>query len=375
MSTQQTTAKAVRDWRHHMHDEADAAYLYGQLSQAEHDPARREVFLRLAEVEHRHVGLWQKVLSDHGIAASTPRPSARARLMAWLARRFGPGVLLSALLREEGQEVKGYLALHRKSPPGSARETALTLAQESAHHAGTLQELAGGSGEPWHRIASGGILRNVVYGFNDGLTANFGLLAGVIGAVDPQHLHVVIVSGLAGALADALSMGSSGYLAAKSEQEVYAHEIEMERQELLLMPEVEESELALLYEARGVTRPEAERMARQAMTNPQRALDEQVREELKIAPAACQPLTEGCITGSATLIGALIPVLPFLMLPPFAAMWFSFGASMFAHFGVGAARSCFTGRGLFRSGIDMFAVGLGIAAAGYAVGALVEGWL
>src|SRR5207244_10351002 len=83
--------------------------------------------------------------------------------------------------------------------------------------------LAGRASEPWHKTGSGGFLRNVVYGFNDGLTANFGLVAGVIGAdVAP---HIVPVSGLAGMIADALSMGASGYLAAKSEQEVYAHEI------------------------------------------------------------------------------------------------------------------------------------------------------
>ena len=85
----------------------------------------------------------------------------------------------------------------------------------------------GREGEPWHVGGAGGLLRSIVYGFNDGLTANFGLVAGIIGAsVSP---HMVIISGLAGALADALSMGSSGYLAAKSEAEVQAHQIEMER--------------------------------------------------------------------------------------------------------------------------------------------------
>ena len=96
---------------------------------------------------------------------------------------------------------------------------------------------------------SGGYLRSVVYGFNDGLTANFGLVAGVIGAnVAP---HIVIISGVAGAIADALSMGSSGYLAAKSEAEVQAHQIEMERHEMRLMPDLEEDELAVIYEAKG----------------------------------------------------------------------------------------------------------------------------
>ena len=117
-------------------------------------------------------------------------------------------------------------------------------------HARELSEVMGREGEPWHVGGAGGLLRSIVYGFNDGLTANFGLVAGVIGAsVTP---HVVIITGLAGAIADALSMGSSGYLAAKSEAEVQAHQIEMERQEMRLMPELEEEELALIYEAKGL---------------------------------------------------------------------------------------------------------------------------
>lgn len=357
---------ALAEWRHHWQDEADAAFLYRELASVEADPQRKDIFGRLADVEQRHVELWDKLLREHGAATAAPRPTRRARFSAWLARRFGPGLLLPLLLREEGQEVKGYLALHRSSAPGAAQETALTLAQESAQHAQTLQKMSGGTGEPWHKAESGGILRNVIYGFNDGLTANFGLVAGVVGAsVEPR---VLLVSGLAGALADALSMGSSSFLAAKSEQEVYAHEIAMEKEELRLMPETEEAELALLYEAKGLSSEPARRMAAEVMRNPQQALAEQVREELKIGAAHATPSKEGWITGSATLVGALIPVAPFLLFPGEWALWISFAVSMLAHFAVGALRSLFTGRELLRSGFDMFVVGLGIAGVGYLVG-------
>src|SRR5213078_5041650 len=140
---------------------------------------------------------------------------------------------------------------------------ALILARESADHATTLGEIAGKGAEPWHRTESGGFLRNVVYGFNDGLTANFGLVAGVIGAaVQP---HVIMISGVAGMIADALSMGSSGYLAAKSEQEVYEHEIAMEKEEIALMPEVEMEEMELQYQAKGVDPRTARLMAEDVM--------------------------------------------------------------------------------------------------------------
>jgi predicted membrane protein (TIGR00267 family) len=111
------------------------------------------------------------------------------------------------------------------------------------------------------------------------------------------------------------------------------------------------------------------------MSDPQRALDEQVKEELKIAEARTTPLREGVITGVATAVGALIPVAPFFVLSGPSAIWASFGISMLSHFAVGGARSIFTGRGLFRSGFDMFVVGLGVAGVAYYVGEAVARWL
>jgi predicted membrane protein (TIGR00267 family) len=370
MPTETITPQTIATWRHHFRDEADAAFLYRALAVAESTPSKRDLYLRLAKVEDRHVGLWRQLLAEHGREEASPRPSLRARWLARLAGWLGPGVLLPILLREEGREVKGYIALYRESPPGtSAQQTALTLAKESAEHAEELGGIAGSTGEPWHRTESGGFLRNVVYGFNDGLTANFGLVAGVIGA--SVDLHIVLVSGVAGMIADALSMGSSGYLAAKSEREVYAYEIAMERDEIRLMPDVEREELALLYEAKGIAPERAASMARDVMRDPNRALDEKVREELRIGEAHTTPIKEGWITGLATAVGALIPVAPFFVFTGPAAIWTAFSLAMMSHFAVGAARSVFTGRSLIRSGMDMFLVGLGVAAVGYVVGDLI----
>jgi VIT1/CCC1 family predicted Fe2+/Mn2+ transporter len=278
------------------------------------------------------------------------------------------------LLVEEGREVRAYLDLHRRTARGApGSEESLTLARESAEHATTLGELSGKEGEPWHRAASGGLLRNIVYGFNDGLTANFGLVAGVIGASPATAHHTVILAGVAGLIADALSMGSSGYLAAKSEQEVYANEIAMERDEIALMPEIERDELALIYEAKGMSADSAHALATEVMADPKRMLEEQVQEELGIGDPHMSPLREGWVTGTATAIGALIPVFPFLVLSGTTAIVVSFAIAMLSHWLVGAARSVFTGRGLFRSGLDMFVVGLGVAVVGYFVGEKVAG--
>ena len=356
-------------FEHHWQDEADAAYLYRLLSDAEPDPTKKDLYRRLAEVEDRHVDIWAKLLAENGRRVRAFRPSARTRMLAALGRMLGPGFLLPMLLAEEGREVKGYLDMHRRTARGVAgRGEALTLARESAEHAETLNQISGRKGEPWHRIESGGFLRNVVYGFNDGLTANFGLVAGVIGAAATEAHHTVIVAGVAGVIADALSMGSSGYLAAKSEQEVYANEIAMERDEIALMPEVERDELALIYEAKGMSRDSAHALATEVMADPERMLEEQVQEELGIGDPHMSPLREGWVTGSATAVGAFIPVFPFLVWTGSTAIIISFVISMASHFIVGAARSVFTGRSVFRSGFDMFVVGLGVAGAGYLVG-------
>jgi vacuolar iron transporter family protein len=359
----------LHTFHHHWQDEADAAYLYRLLSGAEKDPKKSDLYRRLAAVEDRHVEIWASLLREHGRDPGTFRPSARTKLLAGLGRMLGPSFLLPMLLAEEGREVRGYLDMHRRTARGApGASESLLLARESAEHASTLTEISGRSGEPWHRTESGGFLRNVVYGFNDGLTANFGLVAGVIGASAQAAHHTVIVAGVAGLIADALSMGSSGYLAAKSEQEVYANEIAMERDEIALMPEVERDELALIYETKGMAADTALALATEVMADPKRMLDEQVQEELGIGDPHMSPLREAWVTGLATAVGALIPVFPFLIWSGTTAVTLAFVVSMASHWIVGAARSVFTGRGVFRSGLDMFVVGLGVAVVGYFVG-------
>ncbi len=359
----------VEIFAHHWQDEAEAAYLYGVLAAAESDPRKRDLYDRLAKVEERHTRVWGELLVQNGRAAPHFRPGMRARVLAVLGRTMGPRVLLPLLLAEEGREVRAYLEMHRSLEEGAVgRQEALLLAKESAEHATTLGEISGGGVEPWHRTGSSGFLRNVVYGFNDGLTANFGLVAGVLGATAAAQVRTVVVAGVAGLIADALSMGASGYLAAKSEQEVYQHEIAMERAEVELMPEIERDELALIYELKGMPKDEADRLATEIMADPRRMLDEQVREELKIGEQSTSPLREGVTTGTATAVGAVIPVLPFFFVHGATAITVSLTVAMLSHFLVGAARSVFTGRGLFRSGFDMFVVGMGVAVIGYFVG-------
>ena len=362
--------KTIKTWKHHLQDEVDASYLYSVFAELEEAAERKEILLELADVESRHVERWEEILTSYNVQIKTPKPTLKARLMAWYARKFGSAFPLARMLNEEAGEVKDYLALHKSSTLPDAKETALILARESAMHTENLQQLTGSSDEPWHKTESGGMVGTIVYGFNDGLTANFGLVAGVI--VATQDPRTLLLTGIVGTVVDALSMGASGYLAAKSEQEVYEHEIEVEREEIRLMPDLEEEELVLIYAARGVPKEQARLLAEELMSDPERALEEKIQAELKIGKTHATPLKEGWITGIATALGAFIPVAPFLFTTGATAIWIAFSLAMLSHFIVGAARSLFTGRGLIRSGIDMFVVGLGVAGIGSIVGVILE---
>ena len=371
MDHERPTADA--SWDEHYQDERDAAVLYRALAEIEKAPDRRELFGKLAAVEDRHAARWEELFREAGRPLPAYKTALRTRVLAGMAKSFGSSSVLPMLLAEEGREVQAYLGMARGTSHQQTHKAAVDIASDSAVHARELSEMMGREGEPWHTGGAGGMLRSVVYGFNDGLTANFGLVAGIIGAdVAP---HIVIISGVAGALADALSMGSSGYLAAKSEQEVHAHQIEMERHEMRLMPDLEEEELALIYEAKGLPKQQARETAHHLMQDPVQALNVKVREELNIHPAELAPLKDGLVTGTATAIGAFIPIAPFLVMDHGTAVWVSLVVSMLAHFAIGAARSLFTGRGIWASGRDMFIVGFGVAAVGYVLGEVIAKYL
>ncbi len=359
------------EWAGYYRDEMDAAWLYRRLASVEPNAERRSIFERLAQLEDAHVERWRELFAAQGAGVPTHTVGLQTRLLAWTAKLLGPASVLPIVVRQETAEASSYMRLARNSKERATHDAAMTIAAESAVHAQDLSNALGHEGEPWHGAAGSSYLRSVVYGFNDGLTANFGLVAGVIGAdVSP---NLIIVTGVAGALADALSMGASGYLAAKSESEVAARQVAIEKAELTLMPDLEEQELALIFEAKGLQPDRARDAARAIMSNPEQALRVKVHEELGIHPPAVTPLADGLVTGTATAIGAFIPLAPFFLMEAGTAIWVSLTVSMLAHFGIGAARSVFTGRGLFTSGRDMFLVGFGVAAIGYLIGALLMG--
>ena len=175
---------APKLWLHHLADEADAAFLYRELAAGEPDPKKSALYSRLSEVENRHVGVWQKLLTENGHSVPAVRVSVKAR--PWPGWRAGSARSGSSpcCSRRRARRSRATCSCTSPRPDGATGPAALRLARESKEHADTLSKIAGTVGEPWHKTQAGGFLRNVVYGFNDGLTANFGLVAGMVGAAE-----------------------------------------------------------------------------------------------------------------------------------------------------------------------------------------------
>ena len=242
-------------WLHHLEDEADAAFLYRELAQAERDPAKADLYRPAGPGRGPPRG---DVAQAAGRATATRSRRRRrrrgARFRAWVARRVGAGVLLPMLLEEEGREVKGYLNLYREAPEGVGGPDGPHAGQgvEGARRDAGVDERRGRRAVAQDRCRRLPPERGLRVqrrphrqlrprGRHDRRAGR------------PRHRpsHAVVVAGLAGMVADALSMGSSGYLAAKSEREVFEHEIAMEKEEIRLMPELEQEELSLHLPGQG----------------------------------------------------------------------------------------------------------------------------
>jgi VIT1/CCC1 family predicted Fe2+/Mn2+ transporter len=217
-----------------------------------------------------------------------------------------------------------------------------------------------------------GALRAAIFGVNDGLVSNLSLIFGVAGAgVDN---NVVILAGVAGLLAGAFSMASGEYISVKVQREVFERLIHLEAHEIGSDPEAERAELAELYVRKGLPGDLAERLATELMRDPEVALDTHAREELGLDPqeGLGSPLAAAGASFAMFAVGALVPLLPFLVTTGTPAVLASAVLSGIALFAVGAAMSSLTGRSFVLSGLRMLGLGAAAATITYFVGKLLD---
>jgi VIT1/CCC1 family predicted Fe2+/Mn2+ transporter len=222
-----------------------------------------------------------------------------------------------------------------------------------------------------HRAIGGNALRAAVLGANDGLVSNLSLVMGVAGA--ELSGQAIMVTGLAGLLAGACSMAMGEWLSVQSARELNQRQIAIEAEEIATVPEEEQQELALIYEAKGLTEEEAKVIAAKLMADKDSALDALTREELGIDPQELGGSAWAAAGTSFVLFagGAILPVAPFMLLAGTHAVIVSLLVSALALFLIGAAITLLTGRSAFFSGSRQLLFGLAAASVTYGIGRLL----
>jgi len=233
---------------------------------------------------------------------------------------------------------------------------------------GGARELASAEG---HRAGGqSGTFRAAVFGVNDGLVSNLSLVMGVAGA--NTEARFVLLAGVAGLLAGAFSMAAGEYVSMSAQRELFEKQLAVERRELAEDPQGERRELELIYESKGLPEEAAAKLASRMMADPVVALDTHAREELGLNMEELgSPWGAAVSSFCAFVLGAIIPVLPYLLFTSRIAFTTSLGLSALAMLVVGALISSFTGRGLLFGALRMLFVGSLAAAITYLVGRVV----
>jgi VIT1/CCC1 family predicted Fe2+/Mn2+ transporter len=378
-----TKKRLLENWN----EEIQASAIYSKLADREADPQRKRVLSELARMEDNHAEKWAGRLSEMGVAVPD-RTKVRLPRSMDLSLRFAP---VDAVIAHQEAEERRLTGVHSDLTGDQATDALLEqIGAEDAEHALALRGLMSGGGPPtrqpkrnvrsaldrilsretWHK-QGGGWIGGAIYGVNDGLAAVFGIVAGTSAATSGGHL--VLIAGLAGAVASAVSMGSGAYLATKSEGEVYEAQIATERREVEDNPDEERVELELFYQLKGLSEAEAKLLADRVAQDKEALLDAMVAEELELGPnPGGNPVQAGLAALASTAVGAIIPVIPFFFWTGATAIISAGVISILAHFAVGAAKTLLTLRSWWASGLEMTVAGIIVGAVTYAVGLLLH---
>ncbi len=359
-------------------------------------PREADILRRMAEAESGHRQRLEARMHELGIELPDPT-SVRLPLWLRLQTRIAPvGRLLAAREAAEDEEVDD---LYKRSTGDPTTDRLLReIRKEERSHSLAVQEIRSGSRsvdgsgasepavraeplaipgartrldrilgrEKWH-TTGGGWISGAIYGANDGLAAVFGIVAGVSGATGGSN--AVLTAGLAGAVASALSMATGAFLAERSEAEVAAANVERERQEIAEHPEEEKEELSLFYQLKGIDEKTADELAERMSKHPDAMLHALSAEEFGGAAAGGGDPTQAALAaGISTGLGAIIPVIPFMITTGTAAIIAAAIVSLIAHFLVGAAKSLVTLRTWWAAGLEMTLAGVIVGGATYLIG-------
>ena len=381
MTEDNATRRLLDAWR----GEVQARAQYEILAQRMKDPRQADIIRQIAVAEGRHRERVEKRLQELGVRIPTPE-SARLSALQRLQAQLAPvSVVLSRMEAAEQSEIDDRY--HTTTGDPATDEVLSSIRVEEQGHSRSIDELQAAhaadprpSGaqshldrilrrETWHRTGAGWI-SGAIYGANDGLAAVFGIVAGVSGATGGSSF--VLTAGLSGAVASGLSMATGAFLAARSEAEVAAANVDRERREVEENPDEEKEELSLFYQLKGIDVDTANELAGRVARDPQAMLKAQVAEELGSSEGGADPAQSALAAGISTFVGAMVPVIPFFFLQGTAGVIVAFIVSLVAHFLVGAAKSLFTLRTWWSAGLEMTLAGVIVGGITYGIGLLIK---
>lgn len=349
-----------RRYRRYLAEERNAAAVYQAMADQASGEVRR-VLQGLAEAEQRHAAHWADRLEEMG----EPRPDTtaatrgpRARLLTFVARRFGLGTVAPLLERHEAAEIGRYGA-----EPAATEQ----MIVDERVHARTVASLF-----PGWRTRTSGSLRAATFGANDGLVSNLALVMGVAGGQAADE--TILLAGLAGLLGGGLSMGIGEWISVTSQRELWAGEIELDEEHLEALPQDTTNELTLLLRAKGLPPEQAEEAAREIQGDRDAAARLLASEKLGFDPQALgSPWGAATSNFAAFVVGAAVPVAPYALTGGTAAFVSAIIAAAVALFTVGAIISVLTYRPMVRAGLRQLAIGAGAAGATFLLGTLIGG--
>jgi VIT1/CCC1 family predicted Fe2+/Mn2+ transporter len=369
----------IARYKANLQDERDSSTLYHALADAEKDTHLAEIYQRLAAIEEKHAASWEDLLRQSGQAVPTFRLGWRIRTLVFLSRHLGASSILPMVSTMESKATHAYdqqPEAQTLGMPAEERSHARVFGYLGAATRGGIPGSTLAQLEGRHRNTGGGnALRAAVLGASDGLTSNMSLVMGVAGA--DLSGHTILLTGIAGLLAGALSMAIGEWLSVQSARELYAHQIDVEREELQNVPEEEREELSLIYQAKGLHEQEAKNLADRLLADKDTALDTLAREELGIDPGELGGSAWQAAITSFLLFatGAIIPAAPFAFGGGLIIIAISLALSVVGLFLIGAGITLTTGVPLLKAGGRQVLFGLAAAAITFGLGRLVGGAL